>query len=728
MIKPVSRIVIIALATSAFFIKGYGQTDTVNVGSYDAMSLKDLLNIKIVSASKSAESLFDAPLSASVITKEEIQKSGYTTVMEALRLVPGLIVREQSNGNYDIHLRGMDNVPPNASFDLTSNTTTLVMVDNRPIYSYLRGGTFWETLPVGLNDVEKIEVVRGPAAALYGPNAVNGVINIITKQVEKKGWYANVGNREGSYATFLNNASVGYRFNRFNIIASGNYQHRNRSQESYFEYARNQWFTNPDYLLNLGGDTMRNVNANYPRPRLAMEKYAGNVFATYQVSEKTKFSLSAGIQHSLAQRVSTENAATPLSFATSDTRYADLRGNINGLSAQFSYTDGTQSVENTPGNKYDFNIFKGSIEYNYNKKRFSIKPGISYESAVYDDRKYSDIAHRTGIFNTRGVITTLSASLRGEYRMFGNKLRLVGGLAISKFNYPDTAYASYQLAATYKLNKKNLFRAVFSGAPRSANVYDTYVDQAVLMYPAGVNTYGSIVVRGNKDMRLLTAKMIEIGYRSELSRHVSIDVELFDIRSKDYSFQLKHKPFTMIAGPDTIHVMPLMSDNLPMRLEQTGITVSMTIGTEKLKIKPFATLQHTEIKDYVASDEMPGGGAVDIYSGLGSRSTLKSTPALFGGGTIDYRLGRKVNININSYYFTKQVYYHVTNLVFNDGVRGIDHIAGKLIVNANISYQPVKGLQVFCTAKNLLNQTAHEFYYTDKVPFMLLGGFSYQLP
>ena len=172
--------------------------------------------------------------------------------MEALRLVPGMIVREQSNGNYDIHLRGMDNVPPNAPFEGNS-TTTLVMIDNRPIYNYLKGGTFWETLPVDINDVEKIEVVRGPAAALYGPNAVSGVINIITRQPEKDGLYLVANTKQGSYHTYINNASVGYRSNKWSIIASGNYQDRERTQTSYFEMYRNQWLDHPSYFISLWG-------------------------------------------------------------------------------------------------------------------------------------------------------------------------------------------------------------------------------------------------------------------------------------------------------------------------------------------------------------------------------------------------------------------------------------------------------------------------------------------
>src|SRR5688572_2947354 len=149
------------LTTVAGLVSGlanlYSQTDSTH--SLEGMSLKDLLNVKIVSVSKASESLFEAPLSASVVTKEDIQKAGCTSIMEALRLVPGMIVREQTNGNYEVQLRGAYTTP-DAFFD-GSTGTTLVMVDNRPIFNYLKGSTFWESIPVDLNDVEKIEVVRG---------------------------------------------------------------------------------------------------------------------------------------------------------------------------------------------------------------------------------------------------------------------------------------------------------------------------------------------------------------------------------------------------------------------------------------------------------------------------------------------------------------------------------------------------------------------------------------
>src|SRR6186713_735975 len=96
------------------------------------LSLEELMNVPIVSASKKDETLFDAPLSSYTITRAEIDKAGSTSIMEALRLAPGVIVREQSNGNYDIHIRGFDNILRRPSDYSKQNIITLVMIDDRP--------------------------------------------------------------------------------------------------------------------------------------------------------------------------------------------------------------------------------------------------------------------------------------------------------------------------------------------------------------------------------------------------------------------------------------------------------------------------------------------------------------------------------------------------------------------------------------------------------------------
>ncbi|MEO6452466.1 MAG: TonB-dependent receptor plug domain-containing protein [Ginsengibacter sp.] len=716
----------------------YGQVDTARLSAYEDLSLKDLLNVKIVSVSKESELLFDAPLSASVVTREEILRTGCTSIMEALRLVPGLIVREQSNGNYDIQLRGMDNLPPNSAFDLTSNTTTLVMIDNRPIYSYFKGGTFWETFPISINDVEKIEVVRGPAAALYGPNAVNGVINIITKQIKKDGFYAMANTQTGSYHTLITNATVGYRFNKkLSMIASGNYHHRDRTQTSYYNYYTNESKEISAAWLNLLGDTIKNMPERYPHPELALKRYAGNIFLNYSPAAKVKINFAAGAQNSMAQRVSTENEITPLSTAVSQTKYADLRINANNISAQASFNSGTQSTDNDPGNKYEFNNFDANLEYNYTRGKLSIKPGLSYRSAIYDDTKYANLILKNGILNGERKLTIGTASLRADYKLLEKKLRLAAGLRADKFNYPDKTYFSYQLAATYKHDNKNLFRAVVSGSPRSASIFDTYVDQTIRYFPSGYNQFTRIALEGNKNLKLLTAKMFEVGYRGKLTNKLNIDVEIFNINAKNYNNLVTAGPYVEVRSEDTIRVIPFKSLNIPMELTQNGATVSLTYSSKKLTVKPFATFQFTKIKNYSefnnTPDAIPGFFGINndptnnnIYSAVGEETDYKNTPSVFGGASVNYMLTSKINFNINGYYYSSQTYQHLSNNIFHDGIRGVDHIKEKLILNTTISYEPVTGLHFFCTAKNILNNKSREFFHTDCTPIMLLAGLHYE--
>jgi iron complex outermembrane recepter protein len=717
------------------FLSSYGQADSTQI-NIENLSLEQLLNTQVVSVSKKSENLFDAPLSASVITSEAIAKAGCTSIMEALRLAPGMIVREQSNGNYDIHLRGINDAAPNAPFDGTA-TTTLVMIDNRPIYNYLRGGTFWEALPVDLNDIERIEVIRGPAAALYGPNAVNGVINIITKKLITSGLYIIANAQQGTDRTIINNASAGYLYKNWSVIASANYQMRERSQTSYYEFYRDTLVEHPDYSIGLLGDTVYDFDQRYPEPDLAVEKYAGNLFMNYESSNKVKFSLNSGSQHSLAQKVATENGVSPFSRVQSNSSYADFHADIKQFTAQFSYNTGTQSLGAQHDNKYDFNTIDANIEYNFVKNNFTLKPGLSYRKAIYDDTKYSDIVNKTGMFNSRGEITTQSASLRAEYKFFKKKLRIVAGASATKFNYPDTTYASYELAATYKLNRNNLFRFVYSSSPRSSNIYDTYIDQHVAYFQSGFQKYTLIALESNKNLKLLSSDLFEVGYRVNIKPWLSVDAEIFHSRSKNFSCLIGGDTYTQQMGNDTLEIVPITPANLPLEQVQNGITFSINYISARLQVKPFITLQQTTIRNYAPFHNTSGASFLvtsttnpeenNIYSGIGQEAPLKSTPTAFGGATINYVLTSKINININSYYYSPQTAYHASNIIFNDGVRGVDNIKSKVIVNTKISYQPLNNLLVFVTCKNLLGDTSREYFKTDTTPFMILGGVSFDL-
>ena len=141
-----------------------------------------IMNKSVSSASKKAEDSFKSPLSSTVITKAEIRSYGISSIEEALRLIPGMIVQEKSNGMYDVHIRGLNNIPDNQMLLYTENSNTLIMIDGRIVHNYVTGTAQFDMLPIGIEDIERIEVVRGANAALYGPNAVTGVINIITEK------------------------------------------------------------------------------------------------------------------------------------------------------------------------------------------------------------------------------------------------------------------------------------------------------------------------------------------------------------------------------------------------------------------------------------------------------------------------------------------------------------------------------------------------------------------
>jgi iron complex outermembrane receptor protein len=137
------------------------------------LSVEELMDVEITSVSKRGEKLAGAPASIYVIHAQNIRRSGVTTLQEALRLAPNLQVARRDPAQYAISARGFNN---------TIGNKLLVLIDGRTVYTPLFSGVFWDQQEVLLEDVERIEVISGPGAALWGANAVNGVINVITRQ------------------------------------------------------------------------------------------------------------------------------------------------------------------------------------------------------------------------------------------------------------------------------------------------------------------------------------------------------------------------------------------------------------------------------------------------------------------------------------------------------------------------------------------------------------------
>lgn len=151
------------------------ESDELQGRELTELSLEQLTNIRVISVSKKEQALAQTAAAVFVITQEDIRRGGFTSIPDALRIVPGLDVAQIDSNHWAISSRGFNG--------LFSNKL-LVLIDGRSVYSPLFSGVYWDVQDTLLEDVDRIEVIRGPGAAVWGANAVNGVINVITKSAK----------------------------------------------------------------------------------------------------------------------------------------------------------------------------------------------------------------------------------------------------------------------------------------------------------------------------------------------------------------------------------------------------------------------------------------------------------------------------------------------------------------------------------------------------------------
>jgi len=160
------------MAAWLMLVSSAGHASVPVTDGFANLSLEELANIQVTSVSRRAERLGDTPASVVVIRGDDIRRAGAATLPEALRLAPNLQVARVDARNYAVTARGF-----NSPFE----NKLLVLIDGRTVYSPLFSGVYWDAQDVLLEDVERIEVISGPGATVWGANAVNGVINIITR-------------------------------------------------------------------------------------------------------------------------------------------------------------------------------------------------------------------------------------------------------------------------------------------------------------------------------------------------------------------------------------------------------------------------------------------------------------------------------------------------------------------------------------------------------------------
>src|SRR6266403_1068044 len=183
------------------------QSNQNPTGNLKQLSLEQLGNVEVTTASKEPEQVWRTPAAIYVITQEDIRSSGASSIPEVLRLAPGLEVARADSDHWAVGVRG---------FGGQFSKSLLVLIDGRSVYSPLFAGVYWQVEDTPLEDIERIEVIRGPGGTIWGANAVNGVINIITKRAQET--YGTLvssggGNLDQGFVNFRYGSGNGRNFN-----------------------------------------------------------------------------------------------------------------------------------------------------------------------------------------------------------------------------------------------------------------------------------------------------------------------------------------------------------------------------------------------------------------------------------------------------------------------------------------------------------------------------------
>jgi iron complex outermembrane receptor protein len=742
------------------------------------MTLEELLNIDVVvTASKHPEDLFETPLSTTIISKEEISNSGVTSIPEALRLSQGLIVREITPGNYDIHIRGYDDITKNVYLTLSYNTTILVMIDNRIVYSYFSGGTFWETLPIGLNDVERIEVVRGPASALYGPNAVTGVINIITSHANKKGKNISVNSQLGTNNAKNASLNIGYNWDdKTKLSFSGNFTERYRFDSKYYDFNDKDYVDIDDLTMFVSpvkdedtneawtyGDYQEELGAYYDED-LSLRRAGGNIFFMHNYGVHSNIDVAVGAQKSQSQRTGFVNIATPLSQTESESYYLNAKIKHNNLSGQFNINSG-KDENNYKFNSYKFTNLEANLEYFKEFKTVSVRPGINYKYLSYNspftyEERFSFNELNSEFKDEARETFSFSAFILTEWKPTA-KLRVIGAARLDKFGFNKNNFINYEMATTYRVNKNNLIRAVHSKASKSPFFFDTYLngnitinyDRNVDGSPDPINVPVRLNINGQKDLKYPTITSSEIGWRNKINNNLSLDLEMFYSKVDNFVNPNAYHDYTTVQELDEFgnpgNLLSISAEgsvifeNYNLNASQFGLGFTLDYEfNDKFRAKAFGTYQKTNISGRKNIDveltniQFSINDTGDILTTTLSNSTNptqwseEATPSFFGGFYLNYMPNKKWSFSADSYIYSNHEfasynYYKINDVDNIEDDKAHMYIKTNMVLNAKTSFQLNTHTAINITAKNLLGKH-REYGFADNIGSIFLIGLQWK--
>ena len=468
----------------------------------------------------------ESPSAISIITEEEIKESGAISIPDLLRFVPGIDVMQISSSHWEVNARGLNQIRSNKM---------LIMIDGRSVYADYFGGVIWQGLPITLDEIKRIEIIRSPISALYGANALSGIINIITKSPrESSGSYLSVekGNLNSLRSTFI----YGNRTGKLGYKISGTYRDINSWRSS-------------------------NINSE--------ERFIGNIKLDYLINGKSSFALDAGFESGNVEQII---LASILKF-DGNTNYVKANYNYSNLNFQFFWNHGEVVSPSFVGygdqadSKYD--TYDGELVHTLyigakNTMTLGGSARINYIKSNIIDRN-----HQQNLF---------AGFLQNEYRP-NKKITALVGVRIDNHPLVNTDL-SPRASIVIEPKKNHTFRFTANKAFRNPTFTDSYllVPLEPVTLPSPPLPPGSqtdITILGNEELKPENIETLEFGYQTFYNRVLKLKFDFFYNRIDNFIGTGDFIPLSFLTNPvdGSIIFDPVSGLPIPRSLTQSFVNL-----------------------------------------------------------------------------------------------------------------------------------------------------------
>lgn len=466
------------------------EEEPLEVEALTELSLRELADVEVTTPSRRAQKRSEVAAALYVITAEDIRRAGVRTLADALRLAPGVHVARVDANKWAIGLRG---------FGSRLSRSVLVLVDGRSAYTPFFAGTWWEVQDVLLEDIERIEVIRGPGGALWGANAVNGVVNIITRSADETqgGLLSGGGGTEERY---------------FGAVRAGLPAGERVHYRFYGKLDRRDGGENPDGPAYDEWEMRRagfRLDADPTTQDRLTVQGDGYLALAGQRSIITGFEPPSRTQITGDARLMGANLLT---------RWTHRFAGEAQISAQ-AWWDVTSREEPT----FTETRHTADVEAQAQVSPFGIDQlvaGVGVRVTTDDFTGGDALALR----NPERVDPLYSAFLQEEVRLFDDTLRLSAGAKLE-----HNAYSGFEVQPNGRViwlpSTHHAVWAAVTRAVRTPSRIDHDVDIFALVDPQGMGTYA--LIAGREDFESETVIAYEAGYRLRLPPHVFVDLALF---------------------------------------------------------------------------------------------------------------------------------------------------------------------------------------------------------